>query len=62
MNSKREQGLFIACCAAFSGVLFMIVVWYLRKTNDVDFMKWDLENLTASDFTIEYEITEDMWN
>jgi hypothetical protein len=62
MNSKREQGLFISCCASFCGVLFLIVIWYLRKVNDVEFMKWDIENLTASDFTIEYEITKEMWD
>lgn len=25
-------------------------------------MHWDIDNLTSSDFTIEYQVTEEMWN
>jgi len=61
LNSKREQGLFISCAACFTAIFFLVVVWYLQKTNDLDFMKWDIDNLTCSDFTVEYAISEDMW-
>lgn len=61
LNIKREQGLFISFCACFACLFWLIVVWYLQKTNDVDFMHWDIDNLTSSDFTIECQITEDMW-
>lgn len=47
--------------SCFAAVFFLVVVWYLQKTNDLDFIKWDIDNLTCSDFTIEYSISEDMW-
>lgn len=62
LNSKREQGLLISSIACFAAIFFLIVVFYLKKTNDVDYQQWDLMNLTASDFTVEYFITEEMWN
>lgn len=62
MNVKREQGLLISCIACFACILFLVVIFYLKKTNLVDYQQWDLDNLTSSDFTIEYTITEDMWN
>jgi len=39
-----------------------VVVWYLQKTNKLDFEKWDIDNLTCSDFTIEYAISQSMWD
>lgn len=62
LNNKREQGLFISCCAAFAAVFFLVVVWYQDKTNKLDFEKWDIDNLTCSDFTIEYAISQSMWD
>ena len=52
----------IAVSSAFAAIVFSIVVFYLKKTNDVDFQEWDLKNLTSSDFTVVYTITEEMWN
>lgn len=52
----------ISSIACFAAIFFLIVVFYLKKTNDVDYQQWDLMNLTASDFTVEYSITEEMWN
>ena len=62
MNIKREQGLFISTAGAFAAVVFLVVVWYLEKTSELDFIKWDIENLTCSDFTIEYAISQQMWD
>lgn len=62
MNSKRELGLVVSICGCFAALFFLVVIWYLQKVNDVDFMKWDIDNLTSSDFTIEYEITKQMWD
>lgn len=44
------------------GILFLSVIFYLKKTAGLDFQMWDLQTLTASDFTIEVTITEPMWD
>lgn len=62
MNEKREQGLLISCSAGLASLVFLIVVYYLRKTEELDFQTWDINNLTSSDFTVEYKITEQMWD
>jgi len=49
----------MACIAA---VVFIVVIFYLRKTAALDNQEWDIETLTASDFTVEYTISEEMWN
>jgi len=48
--------------ACFVGLIFVVIVYYLHTVSKPDFDLWDLENLTASDFTVEYVISEDMWH
>jgi hypothetical protein len=43
-------------------VIFLVVIFYLKKTAALDFQQWDIETLTASDFTVEYSVSEEMWN
>lgn len=62
LNNKREEGLLVSCLACVACVVFLVVVYYQKKTNSLDFQSWDVATLTASDFTVEYTITEDMWN
>jgi hypothetical protein len=37
MNEKREQGLLISCSAGLASLVFLIVVYYLRKTEELDY-------------------------
>ena len=62
LNIKREQGLFISMCACFVCLLWLIIIYYLQKTAKVDFELWDIENLTCGDFTIEYQVDQEMWD
>jgi hypothetical protein len=62
INTKREQGLLVSCCGCLVAVIFLIVIYYLAKTARLDFQLWDIQTLTASDWTIEYTISEEMWN
>jgi len=39
----------------------LLVIFYMRKTSGLDFMEWDINTLTASDYTVEYVVTEEMW-
>ena len=37
-------------------------VSYLSKTSSLDYKLWDVNTVTAADFTVEFEITEILWN
>jgi len=38
---------------------FLISIGYLQKVSDVDFKIWDVETVTASDFTVDFDIDKD---
>ena len=55
------MGLFIVCLGIFVSLLFLLVHWYLKETAEIDFKLWDVETVTASDFTVEFGIPEAIW-
>ena len=40
----------------------MIIIYYEKRMNSVELQQWDINNLTASDFTVEWTITDNIWN
>lgn len=37
------------------------MVYYLYETSKYDYKMWDVDTVTAADFTVEYIITEQAW-
>ena len=37
------------------------MIYYLYKTSKIDYKVWDVNTVTAADFTVEYNITEQAW-
>lgn len=59
---KRQVGLGIVCLGVFATSIYMLTVFYLNRTAELDYKLWDLQTLTAADFTAEMTITDDMYN
>lgn len=45
----------------FSAFLYSLLVYWLQQTSKLDQIKYDLKTITAGDFTVEYDITEQMY-
>ena len=61
VNDKRTWGLAIVCLGIFISLIFLLTHWYLKQTAVIDFKVWDVETVTASDFTVEFVISEELW-
>jgi len=59
MSIKQRIGTLSACISTFSSLLFILVLWYFKK--DIEFSKiiWDLETVTASDYTLEIPLSQE---
>ena len=40
---------------------FLLTLYYLYKTSKLDYKLWDVDTVTAADFTVEAVISEKMW-
>jgi hypothetical protein len=46
----------------FISLIFLILIFYLYKTSLLDYKLWDVNTVTPADFTVEYIITEQIWD
>ena len=51
----------MAASAIFISFLFLLTTYYLSQTSYIDFKMWDVDTVTAADFTVEYQIPAKVW-
>ena len=61
MNARQVQGLFIGCMGVFVALFFVVYIDYLRSTFKNTFIEWDVKTITAGDYSVELDITENMY-
>ncbi len=40
---------------------FLLTLYYLYSTSKLDYKMWDVDTVTAADFTVETVISQEMW-
>jgi hypothetical protein len=61
-SDKYDAISLISCICMFVAFLFSQLIYFLQQTSKLDNLKYDVKTITASDFTVEYEISRDMWD
>jgi len=61
LNEKRQQGLVVSCIGVFVSLIYLTGMYYLSSVASIDFKAWDVGTVTASDFTVEYNIPKKVW-
>ena len=51
----------ISCCGVFLVLIYMTVIHYFNRQSDLSQLKWDMQTITPGDYTMQLEITEEMW-
>lgn len=52
----------LACIGILACSIFSLVVYYLFKVAKIEYKEWDINTVTAGDFTVEYIVTDNCWN
>jgi hypothetical protein len=60
-GSKYDKLSFVTISVLFACFIFAMMVHYLTETSRMDELKYDVNTITAADFTIEMEITDKMY-
>lgn len=61
ISEKREQALFAACVSCFSCLVLLAVIKFRKGSIGIEKREWDLQTVTASDYTIEIKIYEEQY-
>jgi len=58
LTEKREQALLAGCVNIFCALSLLAVVSYRINSINVEKKEWDLQTVTASDYTLEMKLSE----
>lgn len=61
VDTKRRQALVISCIAILIALVYLAMLYYFFESSKIDYKVWDVDTVTASDFTVESIITEQTW-
>lgn len=59
---KRREALVVVSLGIFICLLFLCAIYYLYETSRLEYKTWDVNTVTAADFTVELNITKNMWD
>ena len=57
MSEKREQALLASCVNIFAALTLLSVIAYRQGSNSIEKKEWDLQTVTASDYTLEISLS-----
>ena len=58
---QRDRALMIAAIGVSISFMFIFSIYYLRYSSSITLKEWDINIVTAADFTVEIDITERLW-
>jgi hypothetical protein len=61
LETKYKQGTIISCLGIFASLFFMVVIYWLKRASKIKQLEWDVSTVTASDYSVEMEITEEQY-
>lgn len=59
--NRQFQGLVIGCIFVAVALFVMIYTEFMMRVSANKFVEWDVKTVTAGDYTIEFDIVEEMW-
>ena len=58
LTDKRYQALWAGCTSVFSCLVLLSVLKYRANSISIEKREWDIQTVTASDYTIEFKISQ----
>ena len=58
---RVSRGLVLACAAVFIALFVVNYLDYIKKTQENNYVEWDVKTITAGDFTIEFDLSREFW-
>ena len=58
IHSRRIMGLIVAAIGVFMYFFIGMAIEYETSKQKLKYIEWDLVNITAADYTVEFDLTE----
>lgn len=61
MSFRKLYGLFIGCLTVFFYLFITVYLDYIKTTQAINYVDWDVKTVTAGDYTVELKIENDAY-
>jgi len=51
----------MGCIGVFISLFFVVFTDYMRSIFKNQYVEWDVKTITAGDYTVEFNISKEMW-
>lgn len=62
LHQRQVQGLLIACLTVAVALYVSVFTDYVRQVAKNNFIEWDVKTVTAGDYSIEFDITDEFYD
>ena len=59
--TRKEKGLLVGCSAVFLALFVINYIDYIKKTQENQYVEWDVKTVTAGDYAIEFDIAPEFF-
>ena len=61
ISHRRKWGLSLGCFGVFIALFVINYIDYLKKEHEYRYIEWDLKTITASDYSVYFDIDENFF-
>ena len=61
LQKNKQASITIACVSTIAAILYWTALWYFKKMQNLKEKMYDVKNTNAEDFTVQMDITDNMW-
>ena len=62
VQENQKIAWLVATLGVVSCLIFTYTIWYLRRSAQLNFKRWDIETVTSADFTIQVNFSKNLWS
>ena len=61
LERRALNGLFIGCIGVFIYLFVLVYIDYVKSVQQTKYVDWDVKTITAGDYTIEFDISKNLF-
>jgi hypothetical protein len=61
LKEKYDHVSLVVACILLIAFFFIVLIYYMQRTSKLDQLSYDMNTITAGDFTVELDINKTQW-
>jgi hypothetical protein len=62
LRDRENIGIWMTCQAILTAIVYLIGIWYIKRSTSTRYEEWDQETTTISDYTVKYDVPSSLYD